>query len=225
MTSVVSPNHGPFAAYPSPVAMRADLAVHIIGLIFALFGGGIMLGLVVGTGSPWEAGAIAVYVGAFITMLAMSTAYNFAAAAWRPLLSRFDHAGIFLMIAGSYTPFTTQALHGAWAIGMTVAAWVLAGIGILGKLFLPGLSHRIWVVFYLALGWLVLIAIRPIAQGVSVPALVLLTVGGLVYSIGTLFYMSDRLKLRLAIWHSHVVLASILHYVAILVGVVLVEAG
>jgi hypothetical protein len=115
------------------------------GLACALLGGGILLGLAFGLGSLSQVAAIAVYTVGLITMLSLSTAYNFAKARWRPLLRRFDHAGIFIMIAGSYTPFTTQNLHGWWAIGMTAAVWTVAGIGVLAKLFLPGLDKRFWV--------------------------------------------------------------------------------
>jgi hemolysin III len=87
------------------------------------------------------------------------------------VLRRLDHAGIFLMIAGSYTPFTTQNLTGAWAWGMTIAVWTIAGLGVFGKLFLPGLGRRFWVGIYLALGWLVLVAIKPMIDGLSWPAL------------------------------------------------------
>ena len=125
------------------------------------------------------------------------------------------------MIAGSYTPFTTQRLHGAWAIGMTTAVWALAALGVAGKLFLPGLGRRFWVGLYLALGWVALVAIKPLIHGLSWPALGLLAVGGLVYSTGAMFYVGKRLKFRRAIWHGHVVGGSILHYVAVLVGVVL----
>ena len=130
---------------PTPSAMRADLVVHIIGLVFALFGGGILLGLAFGMGSLARVASVSIYVTGFIAMLGLSMAYNFAKAGWRPLLRRFDHAGIFIMIAGSYTPFTTQRLHGAWAIGMTAAVWGLAALGIAGKLLLPGLGRRFWI--------------------------------------------------------------------------------
>ncbi|HPA39701.1 MAG TPA: hemolysin III family protein, partial [Phenylobacterium sp.] len=158
-----------------------------------------------------------------VAMLALSTAYNFAKAAHRPLLRRFDHAGIFLMIAGSYTPFTTQNLHGAWAIGMTTAVWSVALVGVAGKLFLPGLGRRFWVAIYLALGWLVLVAIKPMIEGLSWPALTLLALGGLAYSTGAVFYLIQRLKFRRAIWHGHVVGGAALQYVAVLLGVVLAQ--
>ena len=209
--------------YPTKAAWRADLVIHVIGLTFAVIGGAILLALAFGLG-PLQVGAsVSIYVAGLIAMLTASTAYNFAKTRWRPILRRLDHAGIFIMIAGSYTPFTTLRLHGAWAIGMTAAVWGLAGLGVAAKLCLPGLGRRFWIGLYLGLGWLALVAIKPMIDGLSWIALVLLAAGGLVYSTGAIFYVLKQLKFRRAIWHGHVVGASALHYVAVLVGVVLVH--
>ena len=164
---------------------------------------------------------VAIYAAGLLAMLAFSTAYNFAKPAWRPKLRRLDHAGIFLMIAGSYTPFTTQLLEGAWSVGMTAAVWTIAGLGVLGKLFLGHLDRKVWVVFYLALGWIVVIALRPLASSITWGALVLLAVGGVLYSTGVAFYVNKRLKFARAIWHGHVVAAASAHWAAVLLGVVL----
>ena len=211
--------------YPTKAAWRADLVIHVIGLTFAVIGGAILLALAFGLG-PLQVGAsVSIYVAGLIAMLTASTAYNFAKTRWRPILRRLDHAGIFIMIAGSYTPFTTLRLHGAWAIGMTAAVWGLAGLGVAAKLCLPGLGRRFWIGLYLGLGWLALVAIKPMIDGLSWIALVLLAAGGLVYSTGAIFYVLKQLKFRRAIWHGHVVGASALHYVAVLVGVVLVHGA
>ena len=215
----------PATHYPTPAAKYADLIVHLAGLACALLGGGIMLGLAFGLGSLSQVAAVAVYTVGLITMLSLSTAYNFSTARWRPLLRRFDHAGIFVMIAASYTPFTTQNLQGWWAIGMTTAVWTVAGIGVAAKLFLPGLDKRFWVGLYLALGWLVLVAIKPMIDGMGWTALLLLAIGGVIYSTGTVFYLMQRLKFRRAIWHGHVIGGASLHYAAVLVGVVLASTG
>ncbi|GGZ24156.1 PAQR family membrane homeostasis protein TrhA [Asticcacaulis endophyticus] len=215
-SSVVTSDH-----YPTPTERRADLIVHVVGLCMALFGGGIALGLAISHGYLGKVAAVSVYALGFVAMLAFSTAYNFAKPNWQPFLRRLDHAGIFLMIAASYTPFTTQALEGGWAIGMTVAVWTLAGLGMAGKLFLPSLSKVIWIVFYLALGWLIVIATKPMIREVPMPALIMLAAGGVLYSVGTIFYMNKRLKFRRAIWHGHVLAGASAHYVAILVGIVL----
>jgi hemolysin III len=207
--------------YPSSASMRADLVVHVIGLGFAVIGGASLLALAAGSGRAAQAAAVSIYVAAFVAMLALSAAYNFSMLRWRPLLRRLDHAGIFLMIAGSYTPFTTQRLHGGWAWGMTAAVWALALAGVAAKLFLPGLGRRFWLGLYLALGWLVLVALGPIVSGLSWVALLLLTSGGLVYSIGAAVYGLNRLRFRRAIWHGHVVAAAALQFLAVLLGVVL----
>ena len=201
--------------------MRADLVVHAIGLSFAVIGGASLLALALGLGPLGQAASVLVYVTGFVAMLALSAAYNFSGARWRPVLRRLDHAGIFIMIAGSYTPFTTQRLHGDWAWGMTAAVWGLALAGVAGKLFLPGLGRRFWIGLYLGLGWLSLVAIKPILGAMSWVALALLAAGGMVYSIGAVFYVLKQLKFRRAIWHGHVVAGAALQFVAVLVGVVL----
>ena len=218
---VITPAH-----YPTRAERLADLVVHIVGLALALFGGGMALGLAVSHGLLGRVAAISVYALGFIAMLAFSAAYNFAKPSWQPFLRRLDHSGIFLMIAASYTPFTTQLLHGAWSWAMSVAVWTLAGLGIVGSLFFPGLAKArwLWVTLYLALGWVVVIAIKPMIHDVPLAALILLAAGGVVYSIGTIFYMMKRLKFRLAIWHGHVLAGAGVHYAAILVGVVLASA-
>jgi hemolysin III len=206
--------------YPTAAAKCADLVVHITGLVLALFGGGVLLGMSVGMGRLSELAAICVYSAGLLAMLGLSTAYNFGKAPWRPTLRRLDHAGIFLMIAGSYTPFTTN-LGGLWAWGMTAAVWSVALLGVAGKLLLPGLDRRFWVGVYLGLGWLVLVALKPMIDGLSWVALLLLAIGGLLYTTGVVFYVNKRLKFSRAIWHGHVVAAAGAHWAAVLIGVVL----
>ena len=207
--------------YPTPAAKCADLVVHIVGLMLALVGGIVLLALTVQARSISLVVGVAIYAAGLLAMLAFSTAYNFAKAHWRPALRRLDHAGIFLMIAGSYTPFTTQDLTGAWAWGMTAAVWSIAGLGALGKMVFMHLDRRFWIGLYLALGWLVVVALKPMLDSVTWVALLLLGVGGLLYTTGVVFYVNKRLKFARAIWHGHVVAAAGAHWAAVLVGVVL----
>ncbi len=208
--------------YPTPAAKCADLVVHVVGLTLALAGGIVLLALAVGAHSISKTVGVSIYAAGLLAMLAFSTAYNFASPAYRPILRRLDHAGIFLMIAGSYTPFTTANLTGAWAWGMTAAVWSVAGVGALGKLFLPRVDRRFWVAVYLALGWLVLVALKPMLASTAGVAMVLLALGGVLYSTGVVFYLNKRLKFARAIWHGHVVAAAGAHWAAVLLGVVLV---
>ena len=207
--------------YPTSAAKCADLVVHVVGLTLALVGGIVLLALAVRAGSITAVVGVAIYAAGVVAMLAFSTAYNMASARYRPTLRRLDHAGIFLMIAGSYTPFTIHNLHGAWAWGMTAAVWSIAGLGALGKLFLPRVERKFWVGLYLALGWLVVVAMKPMIDNVTWVALLLLLAGGIVYSTGVIFYVNKRLKFARAIWHGHVVAAAAAHWAAVLLGVVL----
>ncbi|MFC3069539.1 PAQR family membrane homeostasis protein TrhA [Phenylobacterium soli] len=218
---IAAPPARPPRHYPTPAAKCADLVVHVVGLTLALVGGSVLLGLAIEARSISKVVGVSIYAAGLLAMLAFSTAYNFAKPQYRPTLRRLDHAGIFLMIAGSYTPFTTHALSGAWAWGMTAAVWSIAGFGALGKLFLTHVDRKFWVGVYLALGWLVVVAMKPMIDGVTWVALLLLGVGGLLYTTGVIFYVNKRLKFSRAIWHGHVVAAAGAHWAAVLLGVVL----
>ncbi|MDB5483273.1 MAG: hemolysin [Caulobacteraceae bacterium] len=209
------------AHYSRPFERSADRWVHIVGLTGGALGGLILLGLSLGVGRLGQAAAVGVYATCLVLMFLASAAYNLASPRRRPLLRRLDHAAIFLMIAGSYTPFTTQRLTGAWAWGMTTAVWTLAIGAAVGKLLAPGLGRKMWVAVYLALGWIAVIAIKPLLAGVSAVALILLLVGGLVYTLGVVVYLKADLPYRRAIWHGFVTAAAATHFAAILKGVVL----
>jgi hemolysin III len=213
------------AHYPSVGARIADLCVHLAGLGLALFGAGLLLGLAFTHDSAGRIAAVAIYAAGVLAMLGLSTAYNFARPAWQPLLRRFDQAGVFLMIAGSYTPFTTQVLKGAWSLSMTGAVWAVAIAGMVVKLAWPRSDRRVFIVAYLALGWLGVVALKPLVSGLSWVTLMLLVTGGAIYSTGVAFYLARRLRFRRAIWHGHVVAAAIAHWVAVLLGVVLAGAS
>jgi hemolysin III len=208
--------------YPNRGERLADGVVHALGLSAAAAGGVILIVLSIMTGGgPGLAAATGLYALCLITMLACSTAYTLTnPTRARPFLRRLDEAAIFLMIAGSYTPFTTQRMDGAWAISMTALVWALALAGVAGKLLSSRLPDWVWTVGYVAFGWVALIALRPLIQGVPIAALVLLIAGGLIYTTGALIFHS-RLPYRRAIWHGFVVAAAGAHYAAICAGVVL----
>lgn len=211
--------------YPRPVEKVADRWVHVVGLAAAGAGGLALTGLSLRERHLGEAAAVGVYAICLIGMLLCSILYNMAGPRHRPVLRRLDHAAIFLMIAGSYTPFTTQCLSGAWALWMTAAVWVLSAAGAAGKLFLPGLGKGFWVALYLGVGWLAVIALKPFLASLSLAALILLLAGGVIYSAGVIIYLRKSLPFRRAIWHGFVVAAAMAHYAAILTGVVLAHRG
>lgn len=215
----------PAAHYPSAAERTADAWVHILGLAAGAIGGAILLVLALLRGGLGQASAILVYALCLMAMLICSAVYNLARNArsqafWR----RVDHACIFLMIAGSYTPFTTQRFDGVWAIGMTSAVWVVALIGAGGKLFLPRIASRFWIFLYVALGWLSLAAIQPFLAGVSMTALILVAIGGVIYTAGVPIYMAAKMPFRRAVWHGFVLAAACVQYCGIMSGVVFGEA-
>ncbi len=210
--------------YPTAAAKCADLVVHVMGLTLALVGGVVLLVLAVLNGAISQVVGVSIYAAGVLAMLAFSTAYNFATPRYRPALRRLDHAGIFLMIAGSYTPFTLT-LPGAWAAGMTAAVWTVAGVGAICKLLLVGIDRKLWVGVYLALGWLIVVALKPMIDTLAWYALALLVTGGVLYSTGVIFYVNKQLKFARAIWHGHVVAGAAAHWCAVLLGVVLASRG
>lgn len=201
----------------------ADRWVHIVGLVCGIGGGVLLVGMAIAAGGVGRVSAVSVYAACLIAMLACSAAYNLAQGAQlQRRLRRFDHAAIFLLIAGSYTPFTTQRFEGVWAIAMTLAVWAIALVAAAGKLFLPGIAKKLWIPVYLLLGWMAVGAIGPLIAGVRPAAVILLAVGGVIYSLGVLIYISQKVPYRRAIWHGFVVAAAGSHYAAVLTGVVLV---
>lgn len=212
----------PLEHYRTAAERLADKIVHVLGLSFGAIGGAVLLGLALWQGGIAQAGVISIYALCLIAMLAFSAAYNLLRdARRRNILRRLDHAAIFLMIAGSYTPFTILRFDGAWAFWMTAGVWSLALLGAAGKLFLPGISKKLWVALYLVLGWLIVIALRPMIETVPMAGLVLLAIGGGIYTLGVSIYVWERLPFRRAIWHGAVLTAAGVHYAAVLVGVVL----
>lgn len=194
----------------------ADRVVHVVGIGL---GTGAAIALVVVTAIDGEAGdlvPILIYAIGLVAMLGCSAAYNvFNTSLRREWLRRFDHAAIFAMIAGTYTPFTTR-LADDWASGLTAAIWAVAAAGIVLKLLKPRRIETISIVLYLALGWIGLVAVGPFRSALDARTLALLTLGGVIYTAGVVFHLWRRLPYQNAIWHGFVLVAASVHYVAVI---------
>jgi len=194
----------------------ADRVVHVVGIGL---GTAAAIALVVVTAIDGEAGdlvPILIYAIGLVAMLGCSAAYNvFNTSLRREWLRRFDHAAIFAMIAGTYTPFTTR-LAGDWASGLTAAIWAVAAAGIVLKLLKPRRIETISIVLYLALGWIGLVAVGPFRSALDARTLALLTLGGVIYTAGVVFHLWRRLPYQNAIWHGFVLVAASVHYVAVI---------
>ena len=165
--------------------LAADRIIHTIGNFAGVVGSAMLVGIAAGVAERPIFLASLVYSVCLLTMLGCSAAYNLASnASRRGFLRQLDHAAIFLMIAGTYTPFTTCRLHGVWAIGMTAAVWTGAITGAAMKLICPRGIKRGSIVAYLALGWMILLGMRPMLASVDALTAILIGVGGVLYSIG-----------------------------------------
>ena len=208
--------------YPNRREHAADSIVHGIGMLAALVGGGLLVAVALTNKGVPLATASAIYALCLMAMLAASAIYNLTRPSRaRRILRRLDEAGIFLLIAGSYTPFTIKLLPPEFALAITVAIWVMALAGAAGKVFLPQMSDKAWCLVYLAFGWLAVFILGPIVTTLPMVAIVLLCVAGAVYSGGVLLYLNHALPYRRAIWHMCVIVGAASHYSAILIGLVL----
>jgi hemolysin III len=205
--------------------LAADRIIHMMGTLAGAVGSAILVGIAAAVAVLPTFSASLVYSVCLVTMLGCSAAYNLASdASRRGFLRQLDHAAIFLMIAGTYTPFTTCRLHGVWGIGMTTAVWTGAVTGAVMKLICPRRVEQVSTVAYLALGWIILVGMRSLLSSVDIQTAVLLGVGGVLYTIGTGFHLWRALPFHNAIWHSFVLVAASCHYAAILHGVVLARS-
>lgn len=202
--------------------MRADAVIHAVGIAVAVVGGITLVALTSTRASLVEAAAVAIYALGFALMFVCSAVYNgLHRSPRRDLWCRLDQSAIFLMIAGTYTPFLTKLVDPAWATGLGIAVWALAAIGIAGTVALHERFNRISIGLYLALGWLVVIAIGPLASTFGTSTLALLVTGGLLYTAGVVFHVWKSLPYQNAIWHGFVLAAAAMHFAAVVDGVVL----
>ncbi len=195
----------------------ADGVVHVLGLTFGLAA---VVSLAI---AAWPSNdlllhlALALYGLGLLAMLGCSALYNLSGhGRWKVVFRRLDHAAIFVMIAGTYTPFMVVVLGDAWGYGLLAFVWSVALAGVALKLFWPHRLDRLSVAAYLLMGWSIVVAAGPLIGAVSVAGLVLLTVGGGLYSLGVVFHLWHRLPYQNAIWHAFVLAAAACHFSAVL---------
>ena len=193
----------------------ADGIVHAVGLAAAVVGARVLIAAAAVHGA--SVAAVAVYAGALIAMFVVSAAYSLGGRLrFHDVLRRLDFAAIFIMIAGTYTPFTAGALHGGLAIALTAAVWAIAALGVVLKSALaPRGLRNLTTLLYIAFGWIGVVAAEPFLAVLSPTVLWLVLAGGVIYTLGTIFYTVKRLPYRRAIWHIFVVAGAAAHFWAI----------
>lgn len=162
-----------------------------------------------------------IYGTSLVLLYAASTCYHgFRSEHWKHVFKIVDHCAIYILIAGTYTPFTLLALGGMWGWSMFCTVWALAFIGIQFKLFFVNQFKIFSTLIYLMMGWLVVIAIEPLMQALPFEGLMWLVAGGIAYTVGVLFYLRDDYGYNHAIWHLFVLAGSVSHFIAVFLYVI-----
>jgi hemolysin III len=198
----------------------ANCATHGVGLALSVAGFVALVVLAWGHGDAWHVGSCGVYGASLVALYLASTLYHGARAPRaKRLLQALDHCGIYLLIAGTYTPFTLVTLRGPWGWTLFGLVWGLALAGILFRVLCGERYRPLAVASYVMLGWLCVVAVKPILELVPLGALAWIAAGGLTYTAGVFFFAAERIPHHHAIWHLFVLGGSICHYVAVLLYV------
>jgi hemolysin III len=199
----------------------ANTITHGIGLLLSVVGFVVLLVLAALRGTAWHIVACSIYGATLICLYTASTLYH---AVISPRVKRalriFDHSAIYLLIAGTYTPFLLVSLRGPWGWSLFGVIWGLALAGVLFKFWFVERFVILSTAIYIAMGWLVVIAAKPVITHVPFTALIWLLVGGLAYTGGVIFFAAKRIPYSHAIWHLFVLAGSICHYFAVLSTVI-----
>lgn len=204
----------------------ANALTHGLGVLAAAAGLVVLLRRALQSGRAVAVVAAAVFGVTVLLLFAASTLYHAIpegrATSWLRLL---DHAAIYLLIAGTYTPFTLITLRGAWGWSIFGAVWVLALLGLAGQAGLLRRRRWIEVILYLVMGWVVIVALKPLVAALPPAGLALLVAGGMAYTVGVAFYLWRSLPYHHAVWHLFVLAGAACHFLAILLYVIPRAAG
>lgn len=200
---------------------RLNSYTHLLGALAAAAGLVVLVVLAAERGDPWRIVSFSIYGASLLLLYLFSALYHGLHGRAKSILRRFDHHAIYLLIAGTYTPFTLVTLRGAWGWSLFGAVWGLAALGmVVDSLHRPGARRILPVVIYVVMGWLALIALKPLLAALPRAGFAWLLAGGLFYTVGIVFYALDaRLRHAHGIWHLFVLAGSICHYFAILLYV------
>jgi hemolysin III len=204
---------------PAGALSRTELAntlTHGVGILLALVGGVGLIVLAAVQGDPWKIVGASVFTATLVLLYTASTLYHAVRSpSLKVRLKVLDHAAIYLLIAGTYTPFTLVGLRGGWGWSLFGVVWGLAVGGVIFKIFFAGRFRLVSTAIYLAMGWMVLIAVGPMVRRLDPAVIVWLVAGGLAYTLGTVFYHNRRIPYSHAVWHGFVLAGSICHGVAV----------
>ena len=195
----------------------ADSIVNGVGVVLALIGATILIFYATVWSSGGQIAAAWIYGIGLVLTLAMSFSYNiWPVSRTKWILRRFDHSAIFVLIAATYTPFLERGADDPLLQVMLIVIWAFAAVGIAIKCFFPGRYDRLAILLYLAMGWSGVLVAGPVADRIPFASLLLIVIGGVIYSLGVIFHVWEKLRFQNAIWHGFVVAAAAVHYSAVM---------
>ena len=195
---------------------RLNAWTHLVGALLSISGASILITLAVMMGDPWKIVSVSVFGATLVLLYSASTLYHSLRGRAKVILRKLDHLSIYLLIAGTYTPFCLVTLRGAWGWTLFGIVWGLAIIGMLQEIRPRSEARIMSLVIYAVMGWVVVIAIKPLLDHLETAGFVFLAAGGLFYTVGIVFYAFDsRFRHWHGIWHLFVIGGSLMHYIAI----------
>lgn len=195
----------------------ADSIVNGVGVVLALIGATVLIVYATLWRSEGEIAAAWIYGLGLVLTMTMSFSYNiWPVSPTKWILRRFDHSAIFVLIAATYTPFLERGADDPLLLSTLIALWVFAAIGIVLKCGFPGRYDRLAILLYLAMGWSGVLVAGPVAARIPSVSMLLIVVGGVVYSLGVIFHVWEKLRFQNAIWHAFVLTAAGIHYAAVM---------
>ena len=196
---------------------KFNAITHLAGALLALAGAVVLIVLAAQEGDPWRVVSVSIYGATLVLLYSFSALYHSLRGRAKNVLRELDHHSIYLLIAGSYTPFCLVTLRGPWGWSLFGVVWGLAALGSLQELWLKNSARILSVLIYIVMGWVALVALVQLLHALGPVGFAWLVAGGLFYTIGIVFYVIDtRLKHAHGIWHLFVLAGSASHYVAIL---------
>ena len=196
---------------------RLNAWTHLVGAVAAFIGAVWLLVIAGMAGDPWKIVSVAIYGFTLLVLYSASTVYHSVRGRKKAIMQKVDHFSIYLLIAGSYTPFCLVTLRGPWGWTLFGIVWGLALIGILQEIKPRSEARILSIVIYAVMGWIVLVAVKPLLAVLGSAGFAWLASGGVLYTVGIIFFALDhRLRHAHGIWHLFVIAGSLLHFVAIL---------
>ena len=199
------------------VGERFNSISHMVGAVLALIGATVLITLAAQLADPWKIVSFSVYGVALVLLYLASTLYHALRGRAKAVFQKLDHCSIYLMIAGSYTPFALVSLRGPWGWTLLGVVWGLALLGIVQEVWLAR-GARVWsMVIYVLMGWLAVVAVEPLRQALTPSGFAWLAAGGAFYTLGIAFYATDhKLRHGHGVWHLFVLGGSTCHFITLL---------